>query len=115
MVRLGYIASLESVPPQGDFDLGLHHVMNGPAGNSLGYRLPGGHGRAFADVANAYSRPNVGTADRPYSPARPGQYITVKLDNGVIVGIAQETNAILRVGDRVRIDGSGPGARVTRV
>ena len=45
---------------------------------------------------------------------KPDQHIIVDLDSGVAVGITQPPDQSLRVGDAVRIEGSGPDARVVR-
>jgi outer membrane lipoprotein SlyB len=114
-VRFGRVVSIEPIRVEDDSFLGVHHVANGAAGQALGYGLPGGGGREFARVAQELGRTDA-TAPAP-APGEPrdGQYVMVKLDNGVIVGITQLPNDTLRAGDRVRIDGAGPTARVARV
>lgn len=114
-VRYGRIETLAAIDNLDPAQLGLHHVANGAAGEALGYSLPGGGGREFADVANALGGSDTPAASAtPASPGREGVYVLVRLDNGVIVGISQPMNQSLRVGDRVRVDGSGSGARVVR-
>jgi hypothetical protein len=44
----------------------------------------------------------------------PGQHVIVHLNNDVAVGITQPINPDLRVGDAVRVDGTGSDARVVR-
>jgi outer membrane lipoprotein SlyB len=115
-VRFGRIDSIEAVPVAESGDLGVHHVANGAAGEAFGYRLPGGGGREFADVARSLGSAEANApASERFAPPRAGQYIVVRLDNGVIVGISQLANDTLRTGDRVRIDGTGQAARVVRV
>lgn len=90
-VRYGRIIKIDSVQIEGDHQLGVGAVL-------------GAVGGAFAGSA----------IERRYAKPAPGQYITVKLDNEVTVGITQPVDAGLRVGDRVRIQGRGPEARVVR-
>jgi outer membrane lipoprotein SlyB len=42
----------------------------------------------------------------------PGQQVFVRTGSGVLVSITQPSNAALRVGQRVYIEGNGEGARV---
>lgn len=113
-IRFGRIVRIDSVTLQGEHEVGLEGVMNGVSGAALGDPVPGGDGRAFADVANALGSVSARTSEIKYASPQPGELISVKLDNGVAVGILQPVDAELRVGDRVRIDGAGPKARVMR-
>ena len=113
-IRFGRIVRIDSVTLQGEHEVGLEGVMNGVSGAALGHPVPGGDGRAFADVANTLGSVSARTSEIKYASPQPGQLISVKLDNGVAVGITQPVDAELRVGDPVRIDGAGPKARVTR-
>lgn len=114
-VRFGRISAIEPIPVVDEAHLGLHHVANGVAGEALGYRLPGGGAREFSNVANELGRDDAAVPAAQFGQARPGQYIMVRLDNGIVVGISQLPNDTLRVGDRVRIEGAGATARVVRV
>jgi outer membrane lipoprotein SlyB len=114
-VRYGYIAKIDSVQIEGDHQTGVGAVIGGVGGALLGAQFGGGSARGIATVLGAVGGAFAGNAiERRYSEPRPGQYITVKLDNGVTVGITQPLDASLRVGDRVRITGRGPDARVVR-
>lgn len=111
-IRFGTIEHIEPVALSDAHQLGFTGAMNGTSGRAMGYLLPAGGGREFADVANQYGHDD-GRAP-PALPAGQGQLVTVKLDNGIAVAIAQPTDSELRVGDRVRIVGTGPSARVSR-
>jgi outer membrane lipoprotein SlyB len=50
-----------------------------------------------------------------FADRRAGQHIIVKVNDGVAVGITQAADPALRVGDKVRMDGTGQDARVTRL
>jgi outer membrane lipoprotein SlyB len=114
-VRFGQIVSIEAIQVQDEGVFGLHHVANGVAGEALGFGLPGGGGREFAETANALGGAGARAPARGFGTPRPGQYVMVKLDNGIVIGISQLPNDTLRVGDRVRVEGSGADARVVRV
>ena len=76
----------------------------------------GRDGRDVATVAGALGGAYAGNrVQNKYADRRPGQHIVVELNNGVAVGITQPADSSLRVGDRVRIDGSGTDARVVRM
>ena len=113
-LRLGRVESIESVTISDADNLGLHQVSNGVAGEAMGYRLPGGGAGDFADVARVLGAPG-GAAPAPFASPEPGQYVLVRLDNGIVVGISQLPGETLAAGDRVRITGAGSGARVVRV
>jgi outer membrane lipoprotein SlyB len=66
-------------------------------------------------VAGAIGGGFVGNAEQNrYVDKRAGQHVTVRLQSGVAVAVTQPADPSLRVGERVRIDGSGQGARVVR-
>lgn len=114
-VRYGYITKIDNVQLEGDHQLGVGAVIGGVAGALLGAQFGGGSATGIATVLGAVGGAFAGDAiQRRYAEPRPGQYITVKLDNEVTVGITQPVDASLRVGDRVRITGRGPDARVVR-
>lgn len=113
-LRLGRVESVESVTISDADNLGLHQVSNGVAGEAMGYRLPGGGAGDFADVARVLGAAG-GAVSAPFASPEPGQYVLVRLDNGIVVGISQLPGETLAAGDRVRITGAGGGARVVRV
>jgi outer membrane lipoprotein SlyB len=113
-VRYGRIVGIDSVPIEAAHQFGFDGAMNGASGAALGVPVPGGDARAFAAVADQLGRGGDGPAPAGLDAVREGQNVTVRLDNGVTIGITQPTDAELRLGDRVRIEGSGPSARVRR-
>lgn len=114
-VRYGRIIKIDSVQIEGDHQTGVGAVIGGVAGGLLGAQFGGGSARGIATVLGAVGGAFAGSAvERRYANPIPGQYITVKLDNEVTIGITQPVDASLRVGDRVRIQGRGPDARVVR-
>lgn len=114
-VRYGKIVRIDKVSLEGDHQLGLGAIIGGIAGGVLGHQIGGGTGQDIATVAGALGGAFAGReVQNKYVSRRPGQHIIVKLNNGVAVGITQPADSALRVGDKVRIDGEGPNARVVR-
>lgn len=115
-VRYGTITEIHSASLQGEHQLGLGAIFGGIAGGILGHQIGGGTGQDIATVAGTLAGAFGGNMlQKKYDSPRPGQFIVVKLNNGVSVGITQPADPALRVGDRVRIDGEGPKARVVRI
>jgi outer membrane lipoprotein SlyB len=113
-VRYGRITQIESVTLDGDKKLGIGAVVGAVAGGLLGNQIGGGTGKTVATVAGAVAGGYAGSAVQAKTEKKPGQQVTVRLDNGATVGITQPADPGLKVGDRVRIDGSGEDARVVR-
>jgi outer membrane lipoprotein SlyB len=114
-VRYGTISKVETVKLDGDHQLGLGAIIGGIAGGVLGHQIGSGSGQAVATVAGALGGAYVGQRTQSkYGDGRPGHHIIVQLDNGVAVGITQPVDPNLRVGDKVRVEGTGPDARVVR-
>jgi outer membrane lipoprotein SlyB len=114
-VRYGRISQIDSVMLEGDKKLGLGTVIGAVAGGLLGNQIGGGTGKDIATVAGVVAGGYAGNKVQNNMEKRPGQQITVRLDNGASVGITQPADPGLKVGDRVRIDGGGEGARVVRM
>lgn len=113
-VRYGRINRIDAVQIESDAHLGLGAVIGSVAGGVLGHQFGGGNGRDVATVAGALAGGFAGAQVEKNNEKRPGQHIIVQLNNGVAVGITQATDPNLRVGDSVRIDGTGNSARVVR-
>ena len=114
-IREGRITRIDPVSIEGDHQLGLGAIIGGIAGGVLGHQVGGGTGQTVATIAGVLAGGAVGQkVQNRYAERRPGQHILVDLGNGYEVGITQAADPNLRVGDRVRIDGSGSDARVVR-
>jgi outer membrane lipoprotein SlyB len=113
-IRFGRVVRADAVVLRAEHELGLEGVMNGVSGAAFGNPVPGGDGRAFADVASALGALSASTGDILYAAPQAGQRITVRLDNGVAVVITQLQDATLHAGDPVRIEGAGTTARAVR-
>ena len=114
-VRFGRIERIDPVSLEGDHHLGLGMVVGAVAGGVLGHQFGGGTGRDVLTVMGTLGGGLLGRrVQNKYTDRRAGQHIIVKVNNGVAVGITQPADPALRVGDKVRIDGSGADARVAR-
>lgn len=114
-VRLGRVTKIEAVTIDGDHQLGVGAILGAIAGGVLGHQIGGGSGRDVATVAGVLAGGYAGNkVQNRYVDRKPGQHVIVQLDNNVSVGITQPVDAALRVGDRVRIEGTGEDARVLR-
>ena len=114
-IRQGRITRIDPVSIEGDHQLGLGAIIGGIAGGVLGHQIGGGTGQTVATIAGVLAGGAVGQGvQNRYGQPRPGQHILVDLGNGYEVGITQPADPDLRVGDRVRIEGSGSDARVVR-
>jgi outer membrane lipoprotein SlyB len=114
-IRQGRITRIDPVSIEGDHQLGLGAIIGGIAGGVLGHQIGGGTGQTVATIAGVLAGGAVGQGvQNRYTERRPGQHILVDLGHGYEVGITQPTDPDLRVGDRVRIEGSGSDARVVR-
>ncbi len=112
-IRYGRIVRLDPATLRSEYDTGFQGAMNGVSGAALGHPVPGGDGQAFAQVAGTLGHAGPGAANILYASPQAGQLVSVQLDNGVAVAITQPLDPRLRVGERVRIVGAGPAARVT--
>ncbi|HTO46244.1 MAG TPA: hypothetical protein VML91_01195 [Burkholderiales bacterium] len=114
-VRYGRIVRIDPVSLQSDHQLGVGSVLGTVAANALGHPGATGGNRAVAEVLGALGGGYGNEALKDEYPARrPGEHLTVALNNGVAIGVSQLDAEGLRTGDCVRIDGSGETARVLR-
>ncbi len=84
-------------------------VVGGVAGGTVG----GGRGSAVGAVLGAVAGGLAGGAIEEGVTQSKGYEITVKLDNGRFVAIAQKADEVFRPGDRVRVLTGGGVTRVT--
>jgi outer membrane lipoprotein SlyB len=114
-IRQGRITHIDPVSLEGGHQLGLGAIIGGIAGGVLGHQVGGGTGQTVATIAGVLAGGAVGQGvQNRYGERRRGQHIMVDLGSGYEVGITQPVDPNLRVGDPVRIEGSGPDARVVR-
>lgn len=114
VVRMGVVESVREVTiDRGQTGVGTASgaVIGGIAGSSIGH----GRGSAVGAVAGAVAGGVLGQAIENQAGKVPGVEITVRLDNGELRAIVQETDGQqFKPGDRVRLLSQGGVTRVTR-
>lgn len=114
IVRMGVVDSVRGVTIQRQGN-NVGTVAGGAIGGIAGSTVGGGRGSAVAAVLGAVVGGVAGQAIENNQNQRPGVEITVRLDNGELRAIVQETEPqqVFRPGDRVRILSGGGTSRVT--
>ncbi len=111
-IRTGTIEQITPVQLQSDHQIGVGAVVGG-LGLGIGSLIGGGTGRDVAMVLGTVGGAVVGNqVQKRYEQPVMGQQIIVRTSTGVLVSVTQPTNANLRQGQRVYIEGSGEDARV---
>jgi len=84
-------------------------------GGLIGHQIGGGHGKKAATVAGAIAGAVGGNVVAGHAYAQPGVAITVKLDDGRAIEVAQAPDVAIRPGERVEVVGSGYGSDPIRI
>lgn len=107
-VRFGTVKAVRKVKIEGSRGFGT--LVGAFAGGAVGSVL--GNGQALAKLAGAVG--GVVLSDKLSDSSVPGEELTIRLEDGKIVAIVQETDAesAFRRGDKVRIIGKGSTSRV---
>jgi outer membrane lipoprotein SlyB len=113
-LRYGVVSAIDQVELDGNQQLGVGTVVGAAAGGIIGHQIGGGSGRDVATVLGVIGGGIAGNTVQNRIDRRPGQRISVRLDNGASLSITQPGSSQLRVGDRVVIEGDGRDARVGR-
>jgi outer membrane lipoprotein SlyB len=112
-IRRGTIEQINATEIKDSHSQGIGAVLGAAAGLGIGSLIGAGTGRDVAMVLGTLGGAAGGYAiANKYDKPTPAQQIFVRLTNGVLVSVTQPTNASLRVGQRVYIEGSGHEARV---
>ena len=82
---------------------GLGTIAGGIMGAALGSTIGGGSGRVVATAAGGVVGAIAGSAAEEGVTRQNGLEITVELDNGEVIAVAQAADEIFEVGDRVRV------------
>jgi len=101
-VYYGTILRVEDVTIEGS-NSGVGTVAGGVMGGVLGNSVGSGTGRAIATVGGAIVGGLAGSAIEKGATTTAGVELEVELDNGEIMVVVQENDAVYRVGDRVRL------------
>ncbi len=112
-VRRGVVEEIRQVQLESNHHPGVGAVVGGATGVGVGSLIGSGTGRDVAMVLGAIGGALAGNeVQKKYETPVQGQQVTVRTSSGVLVSITQPTNAALRKGQNVYIDGYGEGARV---
>jgi len=103
----GYVDSVEVIPASGSQGPGVGAVGGAVVGGVLGNQIGSGSGRAAATVGGAVAGGVIGHQIEKHvrGPAHPAQFrYRVRMDDGSYQTFAQDFDAGVRAGDRVRVD-----------
>lgn len=101
-VYYGTILRVSDVTIEGT-STGAGTLAGGAMGGVLGSGIGGGTGRAIATVGGAIAGGLAGSAIEKNVTTAAGVELEVELDNGELLAIVQEKDAVYNVGDRVRV------------
>jgi outer membrane lipoprotein SlyB len=111
-VRMGVVESVRAVQIEGTRS-GIGAAGGAIAGGIGGSYIGSGRGSAIGAVAGALLGGVAGAAAEQGVTQREGVEITVRLDNGDLRAIVQETDEVFKPGERVRLLSQGGTTRVT--
>jgi outer membrane lipoprotein SlyB len=112
-IRQGRVEQITEVPLEHPHQLGIGGILGAAAGVGIGSLIGAGTGRDVAMVLGGLAGLAGGQyAQERYQSKQVAQQVVVRLDNGVLVVITQKPNPLLRVGQRVVVEGAGQDAAV---
>jgi outer membrane lipoprotein SlyB len=112
-VQMGVVEGTRPVKIEGtksEIGTGAGAIAGGIAGSSAGQ----GKGSAIGAVLGAVAGGVVGAAAEEAYTREGGMEITIRLDNGRLISVVQGGKEEFKVGDRVRVLGSGGETRVAK-
>jgi outer membrane lipoprotein SlyB len=110
----GTVQSIEVVQKQGS-GMGLGTAAGAVVGGLLGNQVGSGSGRTAATVAGAAGGALAGnTIERNRAGASQAYQVTLRMDNGAVQTLMQDSAPNLQVGDRVRIVNGAIVERIVR-
>ena len=101
-VNYGTILRVDLVTIEGT-QTGAGTVAGGAMGGALGSAVGSGSGRTIATVGGAIVGGIAGAAIEKGVTTVEGVELEVQLDNGELLVVVQENDAVYRVGDRIRV------------
>lgn len=111
-IRSGVIEQINATQIKSNHDTGVGAVIGGLGGLGVGALIGSGTGKAVAMVIGAIGGAIGGNEiQKHYDKPVEGQQIFVRTSGGVLVSVTQATS-VLRVGQKVYIEGAGTEARV---
>lgn len=112
-VRLGVVESVRNVTLDAD-EKGVGTLAGGAIGGIAGSGLGGGNGQIVGAILGAVAGGVAGQSIEKKVNRKPGLEITVRLDNGELVSVVQETDVEFEPGERVRLLSRDGVTRVSR-
>ena len=107
-VNYGTILRVNLVTIEGT-QSGAGTVAGGAMGGALGSAVGSGSGQVIATVGGAILGGIAGSAIEKGVTTAQGVEIEVQLDNGELLVVVQENDAVYKVGDRIRVLRDGRG------
>jgi outer membrane lipoprotein SlyB len=101
-VNYGTVLRVDLVTIEGT-QTGMGTVAGGAMGGALGSAVGGGSGRTIATVGGAIVGGIAGSAIEKGATTVQGVELEVQLDNGELLVVVQENDAVYKVGDRIRV------------
>jgi len=101
---VGTVESIQLVQGGGSNGIGTGAVVGGVVGGLLGNQVGGGRGKKAATVAGVVGGAMIGHQMEQNTQARNAYQITVRMDNGGVRTIQQDSVTDLQVGNRVRVE-----------
>lgn len=102
--RYGAIESIQAVRSANATTSGVGAVAGGVVGGLLGNQVGGGSGKTIATVAGVVGGALIGNSVEKSRTAQPEMYeIRIRLDNGDIATVMQDSVHEMAVGNRVRV------------
>lgn len=101
-INYGTILRVEPVTIEGT-QSGAGTIAGGAMGGALGSAVGSGSGQVMATVGGAILGGIAGSAIEKGVTTAQGLEIEVQLDNGELLVVVQENDAVYRVGDRIRV------------
>lgn len=117
-VQLGTVLAVRSVQIAATgTETGTGSALGALAGGLLGHSVGGGRGKILATVAGALGGGIGGNLVAEHAYQQPGLSITVRLDDGRVVSVAQAADVQISVGERVELVSAyyGEPARVVPI
>jgi outer membrane lipoprotein SlyB len=113
-IRMGVIEQISATQIATNHHQGLGAIVGGLGGLGIGSLIGAGTGRDVAMAVGAIGGALIGNeVQKKHDQPIAGQQIIVRLNSGVLVQITQPLGPYLAVGQRIYVQGSGEGARVT--
>ncbi len=114
-VQLGIVRAVRQVKIGGTKS-GIGAISGAVVGGIAGSNIGEGKGSAIGTIIGAVAGGLAGAAAEKAVTRKPGVEITVKLDNGQIIAVTQQSHGAARFvpGDRVRVLTGGGTTRVER-